>query len=87
MADFTAQILGQLQDCADRRLSLDDFRAWFVPRSLAIEESGQAEAIELAHRLDGILAEASAAGWSEADLCQEIAGVAHHWTKLSGSKR
>ena len=33
-------------------------------------------AIELAYRIDGILAEASSAGWSDAGLREELARVA-----------
>jgi hypothetical protein len=75
MADLAIQILGELRKCVDRRLSMDEFRAWFVPLSLEIERSGQPPAIELAHRLDGILAEASSANWSEDDLRQELADI------------
>ena len=57
------------------RASLRAFREWFVPVSIDIEESGNALAVELVHHIDGILAEASSAGWSEADLCAELANA------------
>jgi hypothetical protein len=59
MADLDIQILVELRKCVDQRLSMDEFRAWFVPLSLEIERSGEPRAIELAHYIDGILAEAS----------------------------
>lgn len=66
------QIRQALWQCSVERMSLDDFRAWFVPRSLNIEECGEPAAIELAHRIDGILAEASSAGWSDDELREEL---------------
>ncbi len=53
-------------------MSLDAFRAWFVPLSANMEQSGEPQAIELAHRLDGILAEASSGGWTENELLEEL---------------
>ena len=52
--------------------SLDSFREWFVPISIRVEQSGNRRAIELAYEIDGILAEASSAGWSEAELREEL---------------
>ena len=67
------QIRKALGECANGRMSLDEFRARFVPLSSNIEESGEPQAIELAHHIDGILAEASSAGWSEDELHEELA--------------
>jgi len=55
-------------------MSLDEFRAWFVPISWNIEESNEPQAIELAHRLDSVLAEASSGAWTEEQLHEELAG-------------
>ena len=46
-----------------------------MPLSWNIERNGEPQAIELAHHIDGILAEASSAGWSEDELLQELAEV------------
>jgi hypothetical protein len=54
-------------------MSLDAFRAWFVPLSWNIEESGEPQAIQLAHHVFGILAEASSAGWTDEELHEELA--------------
>lgn len=51
---------------------LGEFRSWFVPLSLNIEASGESPAIELAHQIDGILAEASSGGWTEEELHEEL---------------
>jgi hypothetical protein len=59
-------------ECAKGRMSLDAFRAWFVPLSWNIEESAEPQAIELAHHIDGILAEASSGGWTEDELLEEL---------------
>jgi hypothetical protein len=67
------QIRNALWECAQQRMSLDDFRVWFVPLSCNIEGSGEPEAVELAHQIDGILAEASSAGWSDAEISEELA--------------
>lgn len=66
------QIRRALSDCASGKLSLDEFRKWFVPVSWNIEESNDAATIDLAHRIDGILAEASSANWSDYDLREEL---------------
>ena len=69
--DFMAlenQIRRELWRYANRQISFDDFLEWFVPISCGIEESGEADAVELAHQIDGILAEASSAGWSGEDI-------------------
>jgi len=66
------QIRRALWECAKRRKSLDEFRAWFVPLSWNIEESKDAQAIKLAHHIDGILAEASSGGWTEDQLQEQL---------------
>jgi hypothetical protein len=37
-------------------------------------DGGELGAIDLAHRIDGILAEVSSGGWSEEEIRQEFAG-------------
>lgn len=44
-----------------------------MPVSIHVNESQDGEAIELAHRIDGILSEASSAEWSEEDIHEELA--------------
>jgi len=66
------QIRKALWECAKGRMSLDAFRAWFVPLSWNIEESAEPQAIELAHHIDGILAEASSGAWTENELLEEL---------------
>ena len=81
MSDLRIPILMELRKCADQSLSLDAFREWFVPLSMDIEQSGQPEAIELAHHVDGILAEASSAQWTDEDLRQEMAELVQDYSK------
>ena len=69
------QIANHLAGILTRKWSLQEFREWFVPLSIVIEDSKNEPAIELAYRIDGILAEASSAGWSDADLSEELARV------------
>ncbi|MGA3190079.1 MAG: hypothetical protein ABSF22_23475 [Bryobacteraceae bacterium] len=83
MTDLHLQILVELGKCVDQRVSLDTFRQWLVPRSFDIEQSGQADAIELVHHIDGILAEASSAGWSDADLRDEMAKVVREHSMIA----
>jgi hypothetical protein len=87
MADLYSRILAELRRCEDQSLALDDFRAWFVPLSLDVEQSDQPEAIQLAHHIDGVLAEASSADWNEDDLRQELANIAHSWAEPYGENR
>lgn len=73
MADTTeSQIRKALSACAEKRMSLDEFRAWFVPLSASIENSEEPDAVELAHQVDGILAEASSGSWTEDELFEEL---------------
>jgi hypothetical protein len=67
-----SQIRQALWKYAEGKISLDDFRAWFVPISWNIEESHEPQAIQLTHQIDGILAEASSADWSESDIYEEL---------------
>ena len=66
------QIRQKLWSYANEKVSLDEFRAWFVPLSWNIEDSREPQAIQLAHQIDGILAEASSADWTEADIYEEL---------------
>jgi hypothetical protein len=67
-----SQIRKALWKYIEGKISLDDFHAWFVPISWNIEESHEPQAIQLAHEIDGILAEASSADWSESDIYEEL---------------
>ncbi len=71
------QIRYQIERYVSGGISLDDFRNWFVPRAWNIEESGDQPAIQLAHRIDGILGESSSANWSEDGLREELANAVH----------
>ena len=72
MADIADQIRGKLWRYASEQESLDEFLQWFVPVSCNIEESQDPEAIDIAHYIDGILAEASSAEWNEEDIRKEL---------------
>lgn len=72
MAYIADTIREELWRYASGNKSLDDFLQWFVPVSSNIEESLDPEAIDLAHYIDGILAEASSAEWDEEDVRQEL---------------
>jgi len=72
--DLENQIRKALWEYASNRVSLDEFRSRFVPISWDIEKSQDAAAIKLAHHIDGILAEASTAGWTEEELHEELRG-------------
>ncbi len=50
MSSLENQIRHQLERCVSGQGSLDEFRNWFVPISLDIEDSGQPGAIELVYR-------------------------------------
>lgn len=67
------QIRQNVRAVGEGRLSLDDFQRWFVPISWDIEASQDHSVIALVHGIDGILAESSAAHWSESDLREELA--------------
>jgi hypothetical protein len=67
------QIRKSLWELAMSQMSLDGFRDWFVPISWNIEKTREPEAIELAHYIDGVLAEASSGAWTEDELREELA--------------
>jgi hypothetical protein len=67
------QIRSRIDCCVSGQDSLDLFREWFVPVSWDIEQTGDAEAMALAYRVDGLLGEASSAGWSDQQLREELA--------------
>jgi hypothetical protein len=67
-----SQIREKLLGYAVRMISFDDFLEWFVPVSCGIEQNGDCDAKDLAHHIDGILAEASSAGWSPEDIHAEL---------------
>ena len=72
MAEVADQIRKELWQYASERKSLDEFLQWFVPVSCNIEESQDPEAIDIAHYIDGILAEASSAEWDEENIRREL---------------
>jgi len=72
MAKLESQIRQELSRYVSREESLAQFLQWFVPVSIDIDESGDDDAIQLAHRIDGVLAEASSAQWSEKDIHEEL---------------
>jgi hypothetical protein len=76
MADpLDLQIQRELARLSGGRSSLAKFRDWFLPVSINIEESGNSSAIALVYQIDGILAEASSAGWDEEAIKEELARV------------
>jgi hypothetical protein len=75
MSSLENQIRYQLERCVSGQCSLDEFRNWFVPTSLDIEDCGEPNAIELVYRIDGILGEASSGQWIGKSLLEELTGV------------
>lgn len=72
MAVLEDQIRAKSKLFCSGQLSLNDFTAWFVPVCWNIEQWGDDSTIALAHKLDGILAEASSGKWSERQLKEEL---------------
>jgi hypothetical protein len=72
------EIANRLAGFLAGKRSLQEFRDWFIPLSIDIEDSKNQPAIELAYRIDGILAEASSAGWSDADVRDERERITSH---------
>jgi hypothetical protein len=69
----------QIRERMSRYLRGDEsvraFRDWFAPVSWNIEDCLDQETIDLAYRVEGILAESSSARWPESQLKQELAEV------------
>ena len=59
-----------------RRISIRCFQERFAALSWNIEGTGEAGAIELAHEVEGLLAEATSAEWTEDELREEMEGIA-----------
>ena len=73
MAELENDIREMLWRFASVDKSFDNFLEWFVPISCNIEQSGDDQAIQLAHYIDGILLEASSSHWDEKDIREELA--------------
>jgi hypothetical protein len=52
--------------------SLGEFEAWFYDLAFDIERRWSGRVVDIAHQIEGILAEASSAGWSEAEIRSEL---------------
>ena len=74
------QIYAHLLGLAKDELSVSDFVEWFVPLSCAVD--GASEDLGLVYRLDGILAEASSAEWTDADVLEELLTVLPNQNKF-----
>jgi hypothetical protein len=68
--------------CVAEQDSLDLFRQWFVPVSWDIEKTADVDAIALAYRVDGLLAEASSAAWTDEQLRYELANSVRPFEQL-----
>jgi hypothetical protein len=79
------EIANHLASLLTGKGSLQEVREWFVPLSVDIEDSESRPAIELVYQIDGILAEASSASWSDADLREELVRVASPLVSLQHS--
>lgn len=49
-------------------ISLSVFEEWFIPATWNVEQSGNIEAVDLAHEIDLLLAEHSNGHWTESEL-------------------
>ena len=74
MAIHAANIRDEIQKYL-RGARLSALQEWFVPVSISIEQTGTPSAIRLAYQIDGLLAEASSAGWDEEELRAELANA------------
>ena len=74
-SSLASDILLQLSNYLEDRISLRTFRDWFAPVSWHIEDCKDSQAIELAYRIDRILAESASAAWLESDLREELAAI------------
>ena len=69
---LVSEICARISDCVAGRLSVLEFRDWFAPVAWNIERSKLQTTIEFVYRIDGLLAEASSANWSEQDTREEL---------------
>jgi len=66
------EIRERLGQYLDRKISLHDFQAWFVPVLWNIEQTHNAKAIELAGEVELQLAEYTNDDWTEDELRSEL---------------
>ena len=71
------QLVNRIQACANGRISSRHFEDWFVSFLWDAEESGDSKLIALSNRIEGLLAEASHAHWSESGIRFELANAIH----------
>ena len=72
-----SEIRSRVVDCVEGRISVRGFRDWFATVAWNIETSEQQSAIQLVYRIDGLLAEAGSADWSDQGTKEELALAMH----------
>ena len=80
------QLYKMTAEYAKGRIQQDSFRRWFGEASLAgFFEDGSAA--ELANEIEGLMAEASHAGWTDSELQEELAAAIRPFERSSDGEQ
>lgn len=70
------EVIERIDDYVGNFSSLKNFSAWFYALAYSVEKRGYSEQfVEFVNEIELILAEASSAGWSGADLKSELSSA------------
>jgi hypothetical protein len=83
MADLYERLLESLRTVVNE-VSLEEFRDWFAPISVDVEQTDDHDVIQLVYQIDGVLSESSSGHWPLDVLLQELSNLVHIWTRTSG---
>ena len=69
------EVIDRIDDYVGNFSSLKNFSAWFYALAYSVEERHSEQFIDFVNEIELILAEASSAGWSNADLKSELSAA------------
>ena len=72
------ELMDKIEAYGDGKISREEFGLWFYGLSFDVETKQPGEIVALVHEVEGLLAEASSAGWSEGSLRGELKMAAAH---------
>jgi|SRR5579859_6510857 len=62
------EVREHLAKCLSGKARLDDFRVWLAPITMVVEQSGNANAVQVVHDIELAMAEFTSGHWTEAQL-------------------
>lgn len=66
------ELVSRVDRYLDEESSLEDLERWFYDQAFDLERRYSGPIVDLFHEIEGILAEASSAGWGQPDVRSEL---------------